>query len=266
MRFITIFRQDPEAAAGPPPSAEEMAKHQAEMQAGIGKAIAEGTMHNTGGIGARMKTGGRVINKKGALTVEAPPQGDGGWMAAGGFAIVSAPSREALIEQLKQQILSMGEGWVEFCEYHQFYPEPEAPKAAAGAEMRTVPLPGVVPYFVVDGASKAAAFYAKAFGAKEQGRKAAEDGKRLMHCQMELNGGTIMFCDGFPEYGHPAKTDGSYTMQLVVADGHVWWDRAIAAGCTEVSPYKQEFWGDMYGVLRDPFGITWSVVSPVSEA
>ena len=96
----------------------------------------------------------------------------------------------------------------------------------------------------------------------EQGRKPAEDGKRLMHCQMELNGGTIMFCDGFPEYGHPAKTDGSFTMQLVVADGHVWWDRAIAAGCTVESPYKLEFWGDMYGVMRDPFGIAWSVVSP----
>lgn len=262
MRFITIFRQDPDAVAGPPPSAEEMAKHRAEMEAGIGKAIAAGTMHNSGGIGARMKTGGRVHNKGGKITVEAPPVGDGGWMAAGGFAIVSSESRETLIEELKQQIASMGEGWVEFCEYHQFYPADETPAPEAGAEMRTKPLPGVVPYFVVDGAKKAAEFYAKAFGAKEQGRKPAEDGKRLMHCQMELNGGTIMFCDGFPEYGHPAKTDGSFTMQLVVADGHVWWDRAIAAGCTVESPYKLEFWGDMYGVMRDPFGIAWSVVSP----
>jgi PhnB protein len=263
MRFITIFRQDPEAAKAPPPSAEEMAKHRAEMAEGIGKAIAAGTMHTTGGIGARMQTGGRITNKGGKLTVEAPPQGDGGWMAAGGFAIVSSASRETLIKELKQQILTMGEGSVEFCEYHQFYPETEASPPPASAEMRTVPLPGVAPYFVVDGAKKAAEFYAKAFGAKEQGRKAAEDGKRLMHCQMQLNGGTIMFCDGFPEYGHPAKTDGSYTMQLVVADGHVWWDRAIAAGCTVVAPYKQEFWGDMYGVMRDPFGIAWSIASPV---
>ena len=94
----------------------------------------------------------------------------------------------------------------------------------------TVPLPGVIAHFAVDGAMKASEFYAKAFGAKEVRRQPAEDGKRLMHCQMEMNGGTFMFCDGFPEYGHAAKTDGTYTMQLVVADGHVWWDRAIAAG------------------------------------
>lgn len=133
----------------------------------------------------------------------------------------------------------------------------------ADAKSITVPLPGVIAHFAIDGAMKASEFYAKAFGAKEVRRQPAEDGKRLMHCQMEVNGGTFMFCDGFPEYGHAAKTDGTYTMQLVVADGHVWWDRAIAAGCTEVSPYRQEFWGDMYGVMRDPFGVTWSVVSPV---
>jgi len=126
----------------------------------------------------------------------------------------------------------------------------------------TTPLPGVIPYFAVDGADAAAKFYAKAFGAVEVRRQPAEDGRRLMHCQMELNGGTFMFCDGFPEYGHPTKTDGTYTMQLVVADGHVWWDRAVAAGCKVEDPYKQAFWGDMYGQMRDPFGIAWSVVSP----
>lgn len=260
MRFITIFRQDAEAAADPPPSAEEMAKHRAEMAEGIGKAIAAGTMHNTGGIGARMKTGGRITYKGGKLAVEAPPQGDGGWMAAGGFAIVSAPSREALIEDLKQQILTMGEGTVEFCEYHPFYPDASVPQHSESPT--TVPLPGVIPYFAVNGAKKAAEFYTKAFGAKVVRVQPAQDGERLMHCQMVLNGGTFMFSDGFPEYGHPAKTDGIYTLQLVIANGHEVWDRAIAAGCSVEDPYKQAFWGDMYGRMRDPFGIAWTITSP----
>lgn len=126
----------------------------------------------------------------------------------------------------------------------------------------TVPLSGVIPHFALEGAKAASDFYAKAFGAKEVRRQPAEDGKRLMHCQMEVNGGTFMFCDGFPEYGQPANTAGTYTLQLVVADGHEWWDRAIAAGCTVEQPYKLEFWGDMYGRMRDPFGIAWSIVSP----
>jgi PhnB protein len=263
MRFITIFRQDAEAMKGPPPSAEEMAKHQAEMAEGIGKAIAAGTMHNTGGIGARMQTGGRVTNKGGKISVESPPQGDGGWMAAGGFAIVSSESRETLIEELKQQIAMMGEGTAEFCEYKQFFPDPAVPQHSES--VATVPLPGVIPYFSVEGARKAAEFYAKAFGAKVVRQVPAEDGQRLMHCQMVLNGGTFMFSDSFPEYGHPAKTDGTYAMQLVVADGHEWWDRAIAAGCVELDAYRQAFWGDMYGRMRDPFGITWAITSPQGQ-
>ncbi len=126
----------------------------------------------------------------------------------------------------------------------------------------TKPLPGVIPYVTVDGADAAARFYARAFGAVEVRRQLAGDGRRLVHCQMDLNGGAFMFCDGFPEYSRPAKIDAACTMQLVVADGHVWWDRAVAAGCKVEDPYRQAFWGDMHGRIRDPFGITWSIVSP----
>jgi PhnB protein len=126
----------------------------------------------------------------------------------------------------------------------------------------TTPLPGVIPYFCVEGAMAASDFYGRTFGAVEVRRVAAQDGKRLMHCQMELNGGTFMFCDGFPEHGQPVKTDGTYTLQLVVEDGQVWWDKAIAAGCKVEQPYKLEFWGDMFGRFRDPFGIAWAITSP----
>ena len=258
MHYITIFRGDP-SSAGPPPTAEQMARHRAEMQAHIEQAVAAGKMFTTGGIASRVNTGGRITNKGGKVSVELPPHGDGGWMAAGGFGIVMADSQEELVAEMKRQIVAMGEGTVEFCGYTPFWPPATTAPVSGG---QTVPLPGVIPYFCVDGAMRASEFYAKALGAKEVRRQPAEDGKRLMHCQMEVNGGTFMFCDGFPEYGHAAKTDGTYTMQLVVADGHVWWDRAIAAGCTVEQPYKKEFWGDMYGRMRDPFGIAWSVVSP----
>ena len=31
----------------------------------------------------------------------------------------------------------------------------------------------------------------------------AEDGKRLMHADITINGGTVLLCDEFPEYGGP---------------------------------------------------------------
>src|SRR5262245_34686902 len=110
MRFITIF------TSAEPPKGPPAPEHIAAMQKEIEKAVKAGVMVITGGIGLRAATGGRVTLSKGKVTVEAPPKGDGGWMAAGGFSIVNAPSREALIEQLKRQLQMMGEGTVEFCE------------------------------------------------------------------------------------------------------------------------------------------------------
>ena len=121
MRFITIFNSDPNSNAARP-SGQEMALHREKMGREIEKAIAAGTMITTGGIGLCETTGGRIHNKSGKITVEAPPRGDGGWMAAGGFGIVNADSREAVIETLSKQILKMGDGSVEFIHYNQLYP------------------------------------------------------------------------------------------------------------------------------------------------
>lgn len=259
MRFITIFRQDPNSNAAPP-SAEEMAKHREDMGKEVEKAIAAGTMVSTGGIGLRETTGGRIHNKGGKITVETPPKGDGGWMAAGGFGIVNADSREALVEQLSKQILAMGEGSVEFVHYNQFYPAADQTFAAPTS---TAMPGGVIPYLSFDGTSDVVAFYVKAFGAKEIARMYGQDGKKIMHCQLEINGGALMLSDNFPEFGlPPVQRSTSYTMQLVVPDGDIWWDRAIKAGCKEKMPFALAPWGDKYGQMTDPFGVTWAVNTP----
>ena len=125
---------------------------------------------------------------------------------------------------------------------------------------------GVIPYLGLGGQSGAAAdFYIKAFGAKDIGRMPMEgkDGQ-FMHLQVEINGGALMLTD---------HSDGSQTglgeipmprghLQLVVPDGQAWWDRAISAGCTVLAPYERQFWGDTWGLLVDPFGIRWAVLTP----
>jgi uncharacterized glyoxalase superfamily protein PhnB len=259
MRFITIFRNDPNSNA-PPPSAEEMAKHREEMGRHIEQAVAAGTMVTTGGLGFRETTGGRIHNKGGKIAVETPPKGDGGWMASGGFAIVNADSREALIEDLKKQILGMGEGSVEFVHYNQFYPSAEATFAPPTS---TAMPGGVIPYLSFDTASEVIDFYVKALGAKEYARMYGEDGKRIMHCQLEINGGALMLSDNFPEFGlPPVQRSHSYTMQLVTPDGDMWWERAIKAGCTPRMPFAIAPWGDKYGQFSDPFGVIWGLATP----
>ena len=113
-------------------------------------------------------------------------------------------------------------------------------------------------------AAEAVDFYAKAFGAEELGRHMADDGQRVMHSHLSLNGGSLMLNDDFPEYGGAATPPGSVTLHLQVADADAAWNRALDAGAVEKFPLADQFWGDRYGQVTDPFGFTWSIGAPLS--
>ncbi|WP_327093268.1 VOC family protein [Nonomuraea sp. NBC_01738] len=38
-------------------------------------------------------------------------------------------------------------------------------------------------------------------------------------------------------------------------------ERAIAAGAEVEMPVREMFWGELYGVLRDPYGHRWAVTT-----
>lgn len=125
---------------------------------------------------------------------------------------------------------------------------------------------GVIPYLYLGGNTlKAIAIYKKAFGATELGVMPWKDEKTgregIMHGQIEINGGALMMSDFHPELKSFTPPPG-VTMQLVVADGETWFKRATDAGCIVVMPFAKAFWGDYYGVLKDPLGIQWAVLEP----
>lgn len=125
---------------------------------------------------------------------------------------------------------------------------------------------GVIAYLSLDGrASEAVAFYARAFGAREFGRFADEENPdRLMHVQIEINGGCLMMTDCRAPWETDAPRPQGFNLMLVVADGDAWWSRALAAGCTVIAPFERQFWGDRWGMLRDPFGIDWAIDEPAA--
>jgi uncharacterized glyoxalase superfamily protein PhnB len=128
------------------------------------------------------------------------------------------------------------------------------------------PKSGLTPYLSVEGAAKAIDFYVQAFGAIERERLPTETGDRLMHAQVDVNGSPLFLSDFFPDHGYPAVAPQAFNLHLHVDDAQMWWDRAVAAGCTITSPLKTEFWGDIYGQLKDPFGVTWAVGQSVAPA
>jgi PhnB protein len=131
--------------------------------------------------------------------------------------------------------------------------------------------PAVLPHLVVDDAAGAIDFYVKAFGAEELGRVPGPDGKKLIHAAVKINGSTVMLNDDFPEMSDgksstPTALGGTpVTIHLVVTDVDKKFQRAVDAGATVVMPLEDQFWGDRYGVLRDPFGHQWSLGQPVRE-
>lgn len=129
------------------------------------------------------------------------------------------------------------------------------------------PTDGITPHITIrDGkAIEAIDFYARAFGAEQaMGPIRAEDGKRIMHAHLLINGGHLMLNDDFPEYGGAAAPPGSTTLHLQVKDADAAWTRALEAGAVEKFPLADQFWGDRYGQVVDPYGFTWSIGAPVA--
>jgi PhnB protein len=121
------------------------------------------------------------------------------------------------------------------------------------------PKGGLSPYVSIDGAGAASEFYQKAFGAEELFRQPADDGQRLLHCHLQINGDSLMLSDHFPEWGMEKKTPQAVTLHLQVDDVDAWWKRAVDAGCVVSMPLEPQFWGDKYGQLKDPYGVSWSL-------
>ena len=255
MQFVALFTPDAHTAKGPPSP-----DHMTAMMDMINKQLASGTLLASGALGFRDRAGARLTRKDGKVTVEEAPKGAHALFGAGGFSILNASNREEAIAEVKASMATMGDG---VCEVLGFaFP---LMTAAGGPAPKLPPMGGVIPYLTIEGAAKAADFYLKAFGARETMRMPAQDGQRLMHCHLEINGGSLMMSDAFAEHGHPYQPSESYTMQLVVADADVWWKRAVDAGCTVTMPLEKQFWGDRYGKLKDPFGVTWAINEPAQK-
>lgn len=129
------------------------------------------------------------------------------------------------------------------------------------------PVTGVTPHLTIrDGrAAEAMDFYRAAFGAEEMMRMPADDGKRLMHGHLKVNGGSLMLNDDFPEYSGGAGAPASVTLHLQVDDADAWFARATQAGAEVTMPLADQFWGDRYGQVKDPFGHSWSIGQSVGK-
>jgi uncharacterized glyoxalase superfamily protein PhnB len=71
-----------------------------------------------------------------------------------------------------------------------------------------------------------------------------------------------MLNDEFPEWGalSPLSSGGSgVSLHIYLENVDAAFTRAVAAGATVKMPLMDQFWGDRYGQVMDPFGHKWSL-------
>jgi uncharacterized glyoxalase superfamily protein PhnB len=118
---------------------------------------------------------------------------------------------------------------------------------------------GVVAYLMLDGALKAVEFYKQAFGAELAMAYPPDDKGRTMHAHVYINGSSVMLSDPYPEHGCPLEAPAGYSLMILTDAIDADYQRAVDAGCTAIMPPADMFWGDRYGQLKDPFGVTWAM-------
>jgi PhnB protein len=119
------------------------------------------------------------------------------------------------------------------------------------------------PYLVIKDAARAIEFYKRAFGATEIVRM-ADPGGRIMHAEIRIGDSPIMIGEEMPERGarSPESLGGSpVSIFLYVDDVDALSTQAVSAGAKVLMPVQDQFWGDRYGKLVDPFGHRWDVAT-----
>ncbi len=128
----------------------------------------------------------------------------------------------------------------------------------------------IIAHLIVNDAPKALEFYKNAFGAEINGVHKTPDGK-VMHAELTIGTARLMLADEFQGMeGCPksAKTLGNSPVVLnlyVTEDVDGLFKQAVAAGATETMPLANQFWGDRYGQITDPFGHRWALGQHVED-
>ncbi len=137
------------------------------------------------------------------------------------------------------------------------------------SDIRAIPdgIHTITPHLVVRDAGRAAAWYKAAFGAEERGRIPVP-GEKFMQIELWFGDSALMLADEFPEASilSPLAIGGTpIVLHYSTEDVEALWKRVIEAGAEVVQPLQDQFWGDRYGQIRDPFGYRWGLAQHLRD-
>ena len=127
----------------------------------------------------------------------------------------------------------------------------------------------VTPYIITRNAARALDWYKNVFGAQEEIRFPAPDGK-IGHAEIKIGDSHIMLADENPAMGQghtSATTIGQSPVSLYVylPDVDTVVKRAAAEGAKILKPVENQFYGDRVASVMDRWGNTWSIGTHVED-
>jgi PhnB protein len=122
----------------------------------------------------------------------------------------------------------------------------------------------VTPSLTCKDAARAIDFYRNAFGAAEKMRSLTPDGK-ISHAELKIGDSIIFLNDEMgPQTGATAGVQ-KMSLFLYVENADAAFERAVAGGSKVDMPLENQFWGDRFGSLTDPFGHKWGIATHVED-
>jgi PhnB protein len=125
----------------------------------------------------------------------------------------------------------------------------------------------LTPHITVRDAAGAIEFYKKALNAQVLRVSHTPNGK-VMHASLKIGDSILMLNDEFPEWGGSLGPRGEATgfaINVYVEDVDKVFAQAVAAGAVVKMPLMDQFWGDRYGHVLDPYGFRWALATHVRD-
>ncbi len=124
----------------------------------------------------------------------------------------------------------------------------------------------ITPSIVCKNAARAIDFYKEVFQAKELGRMTGPGGT-IGHAELQIGDSRLMLSDEFPGIAQApgAAPITSCALFMYTENVDALFDRAVKAGCKVEMPLANQFWGDRYGKVRDPFGHQWGLAQHIED-
>jgi PhnB protein len=123
----------------------------------------------------------------------------------------------------------------------------------------------ITPSLTCKDAASAIDLYKKIFGAQELMRMKTPDGSKITHAELKIGDSIIFVNDELGPQTASAPGGSRVSLFLYVEEADTIFNRAVEAGSKIAMALENQFWGDRFGSITDPYGHSWGIATHVED-